>query len=72
VPKAGLSETAITLKDDPDGETIKRLRKKLSALAGVLETDYHYLTKKLVVKYDPNALTHSQIIQEVERARHGR
>jgi hypothetical protein len=71
VTKAGLGETAITLKDDPSGETVRRLRKRLSALAGVLETDYHFLTKKLVVKYDPEALTASQIIREVG-ALHGR
>ncbi len=71
VPKAGLGETAITLKNDPDGEAIKRLRKGLSALAGVHETDYHYLTKKLVVKYDAKALSHSQIVQEIERIQDG-
>ena len=72
VPKAPLGETAITLKGDPDGEAIKRLRKRLSALAGVHETDYVYLTKKLVVKYDTKALSHSQILQEIERIQDGR
>ena len=70
--RAELGEMAITLKDDPDGEAIKRLRKRLSALAGVQETDYVYLTKKLVVKYDTKALSHSQIVQEIAKIQEGR
>ena len=60
-------ETVVTLKDDPDGETVKHLQKSLSALAGVQETDFHLLTKKLIVEYDPNELTHFAIIQEIGR-----
>ena len=61
-------ETVVTLKGDPDGETVQHLQKSLSALAGVLETDYHLLTKKLIVEYDPNELTHFAIVQEIGRA----
>jgi hypothetical protein len=66
VSKPDSAETVITLKGDPDGEKVQHLLKTLSAVPGVLETDYNLLTRKVIVKYDPKALTDSRIVQEIE------
>jgi hypothetical protein len=67
VSRPDSAETVITLKGDHDGEKIQHLLRSLSAVPGVLETDYNLLTRKVIVKYDPEFLTHPQVVQEIER-----
>lgn len=65
--KPDSAETEVTLKGDPDGEKVQLLLRSLSAVPGVLATDYSILTRKVIVKYDPDLLPRSRIDQEIER-----
>jgi copper chaperone CopZ len=60
------AEAVITLKGEQDGEKVQQLLRTLSAVPGVLETDYNLLTRKVIVKYDPNVLTHLQIVEKID------
>ena len=65
--KGGFGETVVTLQGEPSQTDVQHLRHSLASMAGIRGTYYNNLTKKLIIRHDPNAIAPKEIVQTVSR-----